>query len=71
MLVMAHRFAREGGGSRWAAYSRLSAVATVIFLVASFFPTDVLGMLGRIALVLAAGWVALVMWRFRREATRA
>ena len=70
MLVMAHRFAREEGGSGWAAYSRLSAVATVILLVASFFPTDVSGMLERIALLLAAGWLARVMWRFRREATR-
>ena len=71
MLVMARRFAREGGGARWAAYSRLSAAATVIFLFGSFFPTDVLGILERIALVLASGWAAQVMWRFRREATRA
>ena len=70
MLVMARRFAREGGGGRWAAYSRLSAVATVILLVASFFPTEVLGVLERVALLLAAGWLARVMWRFRREATR-
>jgi hypothetical protein len=69
MLVMARRFAMEGGGSRWAAYSLLSAVATVIFLVASFFPTAVVGMMERIALVVAAGWVVRVMWRFRREAT--
>jgi hypothetical protein len=71
MLVMARRFAREGGGGRWAAYSLLSAVATVIFLFASFPPTDISGMLERISLLLAAGWVARVMWRFRREATRA
>jgi len=71
MLVMARRFASEGGGGRWAAYSSLSAVATVTFLVASFYPTDVLGVLERIALLLAAGWVALVMWKFRREVTRA
>ena len=71
MLVMGRRFAKEGGGGLWAAYSSLSAVATVTFLVASFYPTDVLGVLERIALLLAAGWVALVMWRFRREATRA
>jgi hypothetical protein len=71
MLVMARRFVREGGGGRWAAYSSLSAVATVTFLVASFYPTDVLGVLERTALLLAAGWVAQVMWRFRREATGA
>ena len=71
MLVMARRFAREAGGGRWAAYSSLSAVATVSFLVASFYPTDVLGVLERIALLLAAGWVAQVMWKFRREAARA
>jgi hypothetical protein len=71
MLVLARRFAGEGGGARWAAYSRFSAVATVVFLLGSFFPTDVSGILERIALVLAAGWVAQVMWRFRREATRA
>ena len=71
MLVMARRFAREVGGGRWAAYSSLSAVATATFLVASFYPTDVLGVLERTALVLAGGWVALVMWRFRREAAGA
>jgi hypothetical protein len=71
MLVMARRFAREGGGGRWAAYSRLSAVVSVMFLSASLIPTDVSGMLERISLLLAAGWVASVMWRFRRETTRA
>jgi hypothetical protein len=71
MLIMANRLAREWGGGRWATYSRLTALATVIFLVASFFPIAVLGMMERIALVVAAGWVVQVMWRFRREATRA
>jgi hypothetical membrane protein len=70
MIVMARRFAKEGDGGRWAAYSSLSAVATVSFLVGSFYPTVVLGLLERVALLVAAGWVALVMWRFRREATR-
>jgi hypothetical protein len=71
MLVMAGRFASERGGGRWAAYSALSAVATVSFLVASFYPSDVPGVLERMALLLAAGWVVLVMWRFRREVSGA
>jgi hypothetical membrane protein len=70
MLLMARRFAGEEGGGRWAAYSRLSAVATVVFLFASFPQTDVAGMLERISLVVAVGWVAEVMWRFRAEAAR-
>jgi hypothetical protein len=65
MFVMAHRFAREGG--RWSLYSRLSALGTTAFLLASFPQTDVLGALERIAIVIAAGWVTQVMWRFRRE----
>jgi hypothetical protein len=42
-----------------------------MFLLVSLIPTNVSGMMERISLLLAAGWVALVMWRFRREATRA
>jgi hypothetical membrane protein len=69
MLVMARRFARERVGP-WATYSLVSAAATVIFLFGSFRPTAVSGLLERTSLVLAAGWVAMVMWRFRREAAR-
>ena len=51
--------------------SRLSAVGTTAFLLASFIQTDVLGLLERIAIVIAPGWVAQVMWRFRREVAAA
>jgi uncharacterized protein DUF998 len=68
MLVFAWRFSAEVGGARCAAYSRLTAIGATAFLLASFPQTDVLGALERTALVLAAGWLALVMWRFRREA---
>jgi hypothetical protein len=67
MFAFAWRFASEPGGARWALYSRLSAVGTIAFLLASFIQTDMLGLLERIALVIASGWVAHVMWRFRRE----
>ena len=66
MVVMARRFRGEGDGSRWAIYSRLSAAGSLAFLFAALAFTDVTGLLQRIAIVLALGWVAQVMWRFRR-----
>lgn len=71
MIDLAWRFAAEPGGARWALYSRLSALGTAVFLLASFAETDVLGLLERIAIVIATGWVAQVMWRFRREVAEA
>ena len=65
MFVMARRFA--GDGSRWALYSRASAVGELVFLFASFAFTDVAGLLQRVAALFALGWVAQVMWRFRQE----
>jgi uncharacterized protein DUF998 len=69
MLVMARRFVGEG--SRWALYSRLSAVGTVGFLIATFVSTDLLGLMQRLAILIALGWVAQIMWRYRREAAAA
>ena len=71
MIDLGWRFAAEPGGARWARYSRLSAVGTIGFLLASFIQTDVLGLLERIAIVIATGWVAQVMWRSRREVAAA
>jgi hypothetical membrane protein len=65
MVVMARRF--RGEGSRWALYCWLSAVGVLVFLFATFFFTDVAGLLQRVAILLALGWVAQVMWRFQRE----
>ena len=65
MLVMARRFVGEG--SRWALYSRASAVGVLVFLPAAFVFADLTGLLQRVAALLALGWVAQVMWRFRRE----
>ena len=65
MFVMARRF--RGDGSRWALYSRLSGVGTLVFLFSALAFRDVTGLLQRIAVLLALGWVAQVMWRFRRE----
>lgn len=67
MVVMARRFRGEGSRSRWALYCWLSAVGVVVFLFATFAFTDVAGLLQRVAILLALGWVAQVMWRFRRE----
>jgi hypothetical protein len=64
MLVMAPRFAFEG--SRWALYSRLSAVGVLVFLFSAFAFTDITGLLQRLAILLALGWVGQIMWRFRR-----
>jgi hypothetical membrane protein len=66
MVVMARRF--RGEGSRWALYCWLSAVGVLVFLFASQAFTSVAGLLQRVAIVLVLGWVAQVMWRFRREA---
>ena len=66
MFVMARRFVGEG--SRWALYSRASAVGVLVFLPAGFVLTDYTGLLQRVAALLALGWVAQIMWRFRREA---
>lgn len=65
MFVIARRF--QGEGSRWALYCWLSGVGVVVFLFAAFAFVDVTGLLQRVALLLALGWVAQVMWRFRRE----
>lgn len=67
MVVMARRF--RGEGSRWALYCWLSAVGVLIFLFAGPAFTPVAGLLQRVAILLALGWVAQVMWRFRREVT--
>jgi hypothetical protein len=66
MLVLARRFAGEG--SRWALYSRASAVGVLALFFAEFAFTSLTGLLQRISIILALGWVAQVMWRFRREA---
>jgi hypothetical membrane protein len=66
MVVMARRF--RGEGSHWALYCWVSAVGVLAFLFASFAFTDVAGLLQRVAVLLALGWVAQVMRRFRREA---
>jgi len=71
MLVTARRFAGEGSGSRWALYSRLSGLGEVVFLVGAFSLPDVAGLLQRIAILLALGWVAQVCWRYWREASAA
>lgn len=65
MFVLARTF--RGEGSRWAAYSRLSGIGTVVFLFSAFALPDVTGLLQRVAILLALGWVAQVMRRFRRE----
>jgi hypothetical membrane protein len=65
MVVMARRF--RGEGSRWALYCWVSAVGVLVFLFAAFAFTGVAGLLQRVAVLLALGWVAQVMWRFRRE----
>src|SRR5439155_18431180 len=66
MMLLAPRFAFEGG--RWALYTRLSAVGVLVFLFSAVAFPDVTGLLQRLSIVLALGWVAQVMWRFRREA---
>lgn len=65
MVVMARRF--PGERSRWALYCWLSAVGVLAFFFASLASTDVAGVLQRVAIILALGWVALVMWRFQGE----
>jgi hypothetical membrane protein len=66
MLVMARRFVGEG--SRWTLYSRVSAVVVVVGIPVAIALTDVAGLLQRVVIVVTLGWVAQVMWRFRREA---
>jgi hypothetical membrane protein len=66
MVVMARRF--RGEGSRWALYCWLSAAGVLVFLFTGLAFTPVAGLLQRVAILLALGWVAQVMWRFRREA---
>ena len=68
MFVMARRFVGEG--SRWALYSRASAVGVLAFLFAAFVFKDMTGLLQRVSAILALGWVAQLMWRFRSEASR-
>jgi len=65
-VVLARRF--RGEGSRWALYCWLSAVAILAFFGAAFALPDVTGLLQRVDIVITLGWVAQVMWRFRREA---
>jgi len=65
MLVMARRF--SGEGSRWSLYSRVSAMGVVVGFPLAILLTDVAGLLQRVTIVVALGWVAQVMWRFRRE----
>jgi hypothetical protein len=65
MLVMARRFVGEG--SRWALYSRLSAVGVVVGIPAAIVLADIAGLVQRVTIVVTLGWVAQVMWRFRRE----
>lgn len=69
MFVVGRRFVGEG--SRWALYSWVSAMGVVIFLFTAFALTDVTGLLQRVTIVLALGWVAQVMRRFRAEASQA
>ena len=66
MFVMARRF--RGEGSRWELYCKASAVGVLAFLVAAFVVVDLTGLMQRVAIVLALGWVAQICWRFRREA---
>jgi hypothetical membrane protein len=66
MVVMARRF--RGEGSRWAPYCWLSAAGTLAFLFMGLAFAGPAGLLQRVAILLALGWVAQVMWRFRREA---
>ena len=61
-LLMARRF--RGDGSGWTACCWLAAVGTVAFLLAAFAIPDAAGLLQRIAVVLAHGWIGRVMWRF-------
>jgi len=69
MPVAAFAIARRfyGEGSRWALYCWLSGVGVLVFLVAAFALPDVTGLLQRVAILLALGWEAQLMWRFRRE----
>ena len=69
MLVIARRFAGEG--SRWALYSRLSALGEIGFLIGAFSLPEVAGLLQRVAILLALGWVAQVCRRYWREAAAA
>jgi hypothetical membrane protein len=64
-FVMARRFRHEQ--SRWAPYARLSGLGVLVFLAAVFVGTDITGVLQRIAAVIALGWVAQLMWRYRTE----
>jgi hypothetical membrane protein len=65
MFVMARRFSGEGG--RWALYSLASAFGVLLFIFTAFGLTDLTGLLQRLAIIIALGWVAQIMWRFRRE----
>ena len=65
-FVLARRFRNDGG--YWATYCRGSGVGIVAFLIAAFSVPDVAGLLQRIAIMLAYGWIARVMWRFAHEA---
>jgi hypothetical membrane protein len=68
MFVLARRF--RGEGSRWATYSWLSGIGTVVFLFSAFAFEDVTGLLQRVSIVIAFGWVARLGWRYRGEAAR-
>lgn len=64
-FVMARRFIDEA--SRWALYSLASAVGVLVFLFAAFAFADVTGLLQRVAILLAMGWVAQLMRRSLAE----
>jgi len=38
----------------------------LVFLFSAFAFTDITGLLQRLAILLALGWVGQIMWRFRR-----
>src|SRR6266516_7522593 len=65
MFIMARRF--RGEGSRWSLYSLASGVGVFVALAAMFAFPDLLGLMQRVAIVIAFGWVARVSWRFRTQ----
>jgi hypothetical membrane protein len=65
MFIMARRF--RGEGSRWSLYSLASGVGVLLAFFAMVAFADVLGVMQRVAIVIAFGWVARVSWRFRAQ----
>ena len=66
-FVLARRFRSEGGS--WATYCRLTGIGTLAFFFAAFALENVTGLVQRLDIVIAFGWVALLAWRFRGEVT--